>query len=119
MDELLSRERKSEPNSPLDRNHERAALAGRFGDSQSEQTLWLRTPIAMCASVQFVTNGLSIFLMPFLTYFGSSSLAHILVLVRFGSELAGRVIAHLVSLENCKAFTAILILVVATIARAV
>jgi hypothetical protein len=94
------------------RDSEREPIADR-----KEQALWLRTPIMMCAIVQFATNGLSIFLMPFLTYFDGASLAHILVLVRFAGELAGRIASHFCSLRNCSPNTAILILVVATIVR--
>lgn len=98
-------------------NSERTPLA----DNSEHKSMWLQYPVLMCASVQFVTNGLSIFLMPFLTYFGSSRLAHMLVLVRFGGELAGRIASHVpgCGLHNCAPRTAVLVLAVATIVRSV
>lgn len=92
----------------------------RLADSR-EKSMWLQFPVMMCATVQFVTNGLSMFLMPFLTYFGSSSLAHILVLVRFGGELAGRLasLVPVLGLQNCRPNTAVLVLAIATIVRSV
>jgi hypothetical protein len=55
---------------------------------------WVSGPLMICAVVQFVTHAMSMFLMPFLTYFGGANLAHILVLVRFGGEMLGRIASH-------------------------
>lgn len=55
---------------------------------------WVNGSLKVCAAVQFVTHALSMFLMPFLTYFGDAELAHILVLTRFGGEMLGRIASH-------------------------
>lgn len=55
---------------------------------------WVSGPLIVCAVVQFVTHVMSMFLMPFLTYFGNAELAHILVLTRFGGEMVGRIASH-------------------------
>jgi len=55
---------------------------------------WLSGPLLVCAAIQFVTHAMSMFLMPFLTYFGGAEQAHILVLVRFGGEMLGRLASH-------------------------
>jgi hypothetical protein len=56
--------------------------------------MWVNGSLMVCAVVQFVTHFLSMFLMPFLTYFGDAQLAHILVLTRFGGEMLGRIASH-------------------------
>lgn len=56
--------------------------------------LWFQWPVSGCAIMQFVSNGMTMFLMSFFTYFGGLGLAHNLILVRFGGELLGRVASH-------------------------
>merc|ERR1719240_205762 len=45
-------------------------------------------------AIQFSTHFLSMFLMPFATYFGTLALARQVVLIRFASEFAGRIASH-------------------------
>jgi len=68
-------------------------LSGQHANTSSKLG-WVTWPLVTCAAVQFVTHGMSMFLMPFLTYFGSAHLAHVLVLVRFGGEMVGRIASH-------------------------
>lgn len=67
--------------------------------SSRKQSTWSHPHVLGCAILQVVTYGLAMFLMPFLTFFGSAELAHILVLIRFGAELLGRLFSHLWGLE--------------------
>lgn len=62
--------------------------------SSSGKFAWVSGSLMVCAAVQFVTHAMSMFLMPFLTYFGDAELAHILVLTRFGGEMLGRIVSH-------------------------
>lgn len=100
-----------------------ADIVGRGTSKESCGTqkgnVWLTTPVLLCSIVQFMTNGFSMFLMPFLTYFGAHDLAHMLVLVRFASELGGRILSHLwgYSYWNLDASQAITILVASIVFR--
>lgn len=67
--------------------------------ANNKQSTWSHPHVLGCAMLQTVTYGLAMFLMPFLTFFGSAEFAHILVLTRFGAELLGRLLSHLWGLE--------------------
>lgn len=62
--------------------------------NNSGKFAWVNGSLKVCAAVQFVTHAMSMFLMPFLTYFKDAELAHILVLTRFGGEMLGRIASH-------------------------
>lgn len=57
------------------------------GDGDS---VWRYPLVVLSSTVQFLGNGLTMFLMPFVTYFGSFDLAQTLILVCFAGELLGR-----------------------------
>mmetsp|Transcript_107069 Transcript_107069/g.194895 ORF Transcript_107069/g.194895 Transcript_107069/m.194895 type:complete len:413 (-) Transcript_107069:74-1312(-) len=74
------------------------ALATGTAAGTASHAWWFQWPVSGCAIMQFVANGLAMFLMPFFTFFGGAQLAHELMLVRFGGELLGRVASHYIRL---------------------
>lgn len=61
---------------------------------------WFEADFFIGGAVQFLGHGLARAIVPFMTYLGSLTQAHLLVLNSFISELAGRIAAHVVSLER-------------------
>lgn len=62
--------------------------------------VWLHGPTLAIVGLHFVNQAVSMFFMPFLTFYGNLQTAHLLVLIRFGSELLGRLAAHVCGLSR-------------------